>query len=1116
MPPASLAPLLQHLRKITDLPRSEGVGDGELLERFVRLRDEAAFELLVWRHQRMVLGVCRRVLHDTHDAEDAFQAAFLTLARRAEAVRRCQSVAGWLHKVAYHLALRVRKRAARRATVDLEDAIECRHDPAEAAHWREVAAVLDEEVSRLPERYRLPVVLCYLEGRTYQEAGRQLGLPVGTLSARLTRARALLRRRLARRGVGISGGVFAMLLCEQASSAAAPAELVKAATAISAGQAAVSGTLAALTDGVLGASFVGKVKIVAAVLLAGLFVAGASVLAFGDPQVHPDAPAQAPQSSGAAGVSEKADRVDRQGDPLPAGALFRFGSVRLRHDGGIRAAALSPDGKLLATSSGHSVIVWDLQTDRPLRRLVTDHPWHFCTPGLVFSPDGKYLGYVQCSDFACIWETRSGEQLAQFVGSQRHPYALCQFTPDGKAFIFKDDNRVVFWDVQTKAEARSLPIEQGSLLSPDTRFCLHIEEKRAIHIHDARTGEETSRLNVAAVHNGLENGIRFAPDGKSLAIVHQNREIQVREWPSGRFRVTFSLPESAHFRVNSQDPKDRDRWEYGVFFSHDGKELLLGTKAGLIHRWSLVTRQELPSLSRHVGAVAGVHTLPDGKTILTTGADGLIRRWDRQSGRELTQPPGYAGHTHAAYSPDGRFAAVGDTRGRLDLWDARTGRLLRTLRRDGPAVRQLVFTPDGRTLAQARADNAVEFWRIPGGVAWFIHRFDTDQGLFETRSLTFSRDGRRLFLGGCQRPRLCEWASGKELWRDNFYFEAATFSRDGSTLLVASGPFLLFLDAVSNERRGMVQLQTGTPDNVGVVEAMALSPDGRRLALGLHTGEVYLCDAQSGADATRFRAVDPPPGTVDPIQNFAHSIIGQGVVWSLSFSPDGRWLGTSGTDGRVRLWEVATRQEVLRLTAHQGYVHEVAFGADSRTILSCGEDAQAYLWSLRPPSDPEAKLSLDSLWAALAGEPAKAYRAIWRLSEAEGAAAFLRGKLARVQPATAERVKQWIADLDSDSFAVRESATKSLAELGEIVAPAMRKALSDKPSLEMRKRLEDLIERVETRTVSVEVLRIGRAIDVLERIGTSEARQVLHTLASGVPEAMPTMAAQAALERLTR
>jgi hypothetical protein len=216
------------------------------------------------------------------------------------------------------------------------------------------------------------------------------------------------------------------------------------------------------------------------------------------------------------------------------------------------------------------------------------------------------------------------------------------------------------------------------------------------------------------------------------------------------------------------------------------------------------------------------------------------------------------------------------------------------------------------------------------------------------------------------------------------------------------------------------------------------------------------------------------------------------------------------------LYEAISGDEVMRFHGHQGNASAISFGADSRTVLSCGEDAQAYLWSLRPPREKEAKPSLDSLWSALAAEPAKAYRALWAMSEDEGVAAFLRAKLAPVKPVANERLRKLIVDLDSSTFTVRDRATKALAELGEAAAPAMREALTNKPALEMRKRLEDLIQRVERKTLSLDELRIVRAIDVLERRGDGQARELLKALASGAAWALPTTTAKAALKRLAQ
>lgn len=210
-------------------PPVDVTSDSLLLARFVGARDETAFATLVARHGPMVLGVCRRLLRDTHDAEDAFQATFLVLARKAATLRQPELLASWLYGVAYRVASKARARAARRLAHERQVAVMPRFEPpADAAQW-EVRALLDEELRRLPDKYRAPLVLCYLEGMTNEQAARKLGWPIGSMSARLARGRELLRRRLSRRGMLLAAAPFAFLLSECTAVAAVPPALATAA-----------------------------------------------------------------------------------------------------------------------------------------------------------------------------------------------------------------------------------------------------------------------------------------------------------------------------------------------------------------------------------------------------------------------------------------------------------------------------------------------------------------------------------------------------------------------------------------------------------------------------------------------------------------------------------------------------------------------------------------------------------------------------------------------------------------------------------------------------------------------------------------------------------------------
>lgn len=295
MPDRPLHGVIQYLRGIAARGDAAHVSDDQLLERFVSQRDEAAFELLVWRHGKMVLGVCRRLLHDTHAAEDAFQASFLMLARRASAIHKRSSVGGWLYKVAYRVALQARaqtlKRTSREAPFQEISKVAAIGDAHEEAERRELRFVIDDEVNRLPEKYRVPFVLCYFQGRSNAEAARELGCALGTVESRLTRARQRLRTRLSHRGFWVSGGLSAAVFSEGVASAWVPTPLVihtakvaaQAATGPVAG--AVSAHVAALTEGVLRAMFMTKLRIIAAVLGISLLGSGAGLFthrAWGD------------------------------------------------------------------------------------------------------------------------------------------------------------------------------------------------------------------------------------------------------------------------------------------------------------------------------------------------------------------------------------------------------------------------------------------------------------------------------------------------------------------------------------------------------------------------------------------------------------------------------------------------------------------------------------------------------------------------------------------------------------------------------------------------------------------------------------------------------------------
>jgi RNA polymerase sigma factor (sigma-70 family) len=324
VPDQPVHPVVRHLRRLAAAPPGAEAGDQELLRRFTSDRDEAAFAALVRRHGPMVRDVARRLLGQESDVDDAFQAVFLVLARRAHSIRNRHSLAAFLHGIAYRTAQRARRDAARLRNREAHQPERHPADPAQEAAWRELCAALDAELFRLPEGQRAALVLCYLEGQTRDQAARQLGHSVRTLDRHLERGKERLRSRLGRRGLTLSGALLTAGLTKDATAAGVPAALVtvtiKAAALAAAGQVmapgAVPGEVMVLAQGVLNAMLRTRLKVALVVVLAlGLLGAGTGLLTFragaqGAAGQTPGSPAAEPPAAGGPPAAKQAADLD--------------------------------------------------------------------------------------------------------------------------------------------------------------------------------------------------------------------------------------------------------------------------------------------------------------------------------------------------------------------------------------------------------------------------------------------------------------------------------------------------------------------------------------------------------------------------------------------------------------------------------------------------------------------------------------------------------------------------------------------------------------------------------------------------------------------------------------
>ncbi len=389
MPATTLRDVLNRLRQTWAAQAARDLSDGELLKRYAVDGEDAAFTVLVQRHGAMVLAVGRRVLGDAHAAEDVFQATFMVLARRAASINRRQPLNGWLYTVAQRLAAKTRAQSTARQKRESRVVPKLQGDYVDELSLLELRRVLDEEVARLVEKQRLPIVLCHFEGKSQEQAAKLLGWHVTTLTRRLTQGRERLRERLVRRGIGLSVTALTAALTDKAMAAPVGTLLalntVKAVKCYLAAKSLAVGFPSAqaigLADGALRGLLGANWKVVLWFLCGGLAVAavglgastamrevsrpegGAKTLAFNSKQVQNDK--KEPKGTGA---------VDQYGDLLPADAVARLGTVRWRHGGLCGFVTFLPDGKSVLTAGADNLIrVWGFPSGKEIRHFGAGH-----------------------------------------------------------------------------------------------------------------------------------------------------------------------------------------------------------------------------------------------------------------------------------------------------------------------------------------------------------------------------------------------------------------------------------------------------------------------------------------------------------------------------------------------------------------------------------------------------------------------------------------------------------------------------------------------------------------------------------------------------------------------
>jgi WD40 repeat protein len=853
-------------------------------------------------------------------------------------------------------------------------------------------------------------------------------------------------------------------------------------------------------------------------------------------------------------TAKKPTRTDRFGDPLPPGAIARLGSVRFRQGtkNGRASAAFAPDGKSLAVTfsdeEGSGIRILAVPSGRLIRRL--EAPGKGELDEVVFSPDCKVVA-VRCDERIFLWETATGKRLGRFL-EKRDDVHCFAFLPKGKKLVTGGVQRrgeqpglVRIWDLKSgevirelkghktpvdclilsrdgkqliscgmdqtvrekqsdvqvlplpgsamdKREGdgdreRSIPgtirtweLASGKLLGEQKTKAIWAEfsndgktyvarakGSRGYHVQCRETGKELFRIEA-----DLWKGYAFSPDGRSLAVIEQFKDVRLLDRVTGKELRQF---EGSGLMYPSSP-----------CFSPDGKLLAtfgvddFGNGHSIVRLWDVASGEELRPYVGHRKAVSCVALTPDGKTAASASRDSTVRVWDAHTGKELRVYTGHGVSVHAiAISPDGKTVASVDVDGMTHLWELATGKTLKRLKpgkelKSSHSMLLLAFAPDGKTLV--------------------VH--DEELRVFDVATARMER-----------RIRGSWWQYGSD-----------AISPDGQIVasVIWDTPFRIsFLNLATGQELGSIAV-----DRRDIVQTVAFSPDGKLLAAGCYKDSRHV-----GSYDHRLRVWEVAT------RKELLCLKLPGLLERIAFSPDGKSLmgaigiDSWGADPSLHFWDLRSGKEFGQLAGHLGTLSSLAFSRDGGILVTGSGDSTALVWDAKSlPRDtrrPDAGLTkkyLPGHWAKLTGaDVVAAYNALWTLTfMPDEAVAFLRERVSPVPAADPKEVARLIDALNSDRFAEREKASAALETLAEQIEPTLRKTLAKPASAEVRRRVERLLQGLESPILTGTRLQSVRVTEVLEQIGTPAAIRLLEDLAKGTPKARLTQEAKASLERLAR
>lgn len=800
-------------------------------------------------------------------------------------------------------------------------------------------------------------------------------------------------------------------------------------------------------------------------------------------------------------------KLDSFGDPLPEGALARLGSLHLRHETAVLTAAFTADGKALAACDANGISFWDKDTGKCVRRV----PLRNAAPGQLrrLSNDAKVLMLVGFDKALHLLDAASGAEQRMLKHDRCGPIrGWPELSHDGKTVAAVHRASIALWDVaggKLLHEFKEPALAQGTphgliALTPDGKQLVLPHADGSLHLVDVASGKEVRAVEMPPSRPNVPPSLRFprltlSPDGRYLALggsatpltlcelatgkrLHQLTPSQgfvsgLAFTPNGRFLAVDQVTEIRLFGVLSGKeirklPKKTTVSSMIMVFSPDGRTLAAFPGGYRVDLWDVVAQRRLHPPVGHEGTVQALAFFPDGKRLVSADQAGEMRVWDIASAQPLAKRHHDNGSASLAVDRDGETIRFAGHNSSAYRWDPRSGRAeVRQSVVAGQTTSSLSLSPDGRSLAIVVFKGGA-MQKGPAAGELRLYDLKTNQSIVLPRAPGQSWVGHMTFAPDSRRLAVCCYDGALRLW-----------DRDTGKLV----------------REFKRETPLGHPIHP------IFAADGRSLLVSMD-GKLRLREIASGADRLQ---IPPMPNS----------------LFSLAYSPDARFVASGQRDGSIRVYSAVSGKQLAQWQSKQGYVHALAFSRDGRLLASGGANSTILIWKV--PKDDSVQVvrtaeEAASLWQPLGdSDAAAANRALAGLvAEPALALPLFEERL----PAAGKQLDQpklakWIAELDDDSFKVRERASRELALAGKDAADALRQALNRNPSAESKRRIEDLLSRLKKIGYS-QRLRFLRAIEVLERIGSPQAKELLRDLADKPLSDELRQEVQSSLRRMDR